>query len=283
MMRALGRTTTVASMAALIGASPLAAQYRQPATVPTVLALAMLGPYSELTGEKLRFFVGHAPDGWPSALLPAAPAEIVGGTAMGPSRALVYRSPRRTDAVPEYQRALARAGFVRRGADTPQRGFTSDRYSALPAYCSGTNSALVVQIDSTATTRTVLVSLSPRAMSMCDAAVEQSPESIHSLLELPALTAPAGSVARAEGTSYGGDNMQTSARLDTLLSTDALLSHYARQLADAGWRTGERTAGAGTATQRLSARDSRGEPWSGVLMVITAGDGRDVVLRMRHE
>ena len=64
------------------------------------------------------------------------------------------------------------------------------------------------------------------------------------------------------------------------MSIADLLAHYAAQLQSAGWTVGERLLGETMGAQAVTARDSHGEPWRGMLSVVPTGAMRDVRLSM---
>jgi hypothetical protein len=87
--------------------------------------------------------------------------------------------------------------------------------------------------------------------------------------------------ANRSGSGWGRDYIEQSARVDTTLSASAILDHYARQLGAAGWTVGAHPlVDGGTAMQRVTSRDKKGEEWQGALVVITSGPQREVTLRM---
>lgn len=54
-------------------------------------------------------------------------------------------------------------------------------------------------------------------------------------LMLPKLSAPAGSTVNLSGTGNSGDGVTQTARIETKLSRQAVVDHYAEQLRQAGW------------------------------------------------
>lgn len=280
----LRRSCGIASMAIVIGPCTLAAQQDEPATIPTALASALLGPYLVSFGGRVHYVVARSPDGWPSALNPPRPAETVGGTTIGPFRATVYRYPRSADAMREYRRLLASAGYAPGGSPRAKGGFTSGTRFEPFSYCGHSNDVSLAEGDSTSTTRSIVVVLVPTAMlSGCGGSASDQEVARQAYLELPSMTAPPGATAQPSGTgtstSQGTARIETSVLVSTSMSADSVLAHYAGQLRAAGWQVGERLAGNGMAMQLLSVHD-KGNDWSGSLVVITVGDRHDVSLRM---
>lgn len=265
-----------------LGAGPLNAQQTEPATIPTALANALIAPYGRLFGARPHFVVARAPGGWPATLRPPAPAELIGGMTFGPMLAVVYRFPRQVNAEDAVQRVLAGAGFARAAAaGEPRGGFTSGHAPESTAWCGASGVANVQEVDSTATTRSVLVTLisGQAVMTLCDRSVSPS-DRMKPPLEIPTLSAPPGVTASADGMGWSGETMRTSVHIDTTVSPDVLLEHYVRQLTDAGWQVGKRLSDGGTALQPLSVRDANGRAWVGALTLVTAADRRTLMLDM---
>ena len=97
----------------------------------------------------------------------------------------------------------------------------------------------------------------------------------------PALEAPAGS--RTVGTSGGGgspDTRETSTTLQTSLTPQQLLAHYAAQLQKSGWSVGAALAGDSLSAQRVSAKDTKGREWTGALTVVSMRSESHVTVQM---
>ena len=97
----------------------------------------------------------------------------------------------------------------------------------------------------------------------------------------PALEAPAGS--RTVGTSGGGgspDTRETSTTLQTSLTPQQLLAHYAAQLAKSGWSVGTALTGDSLSAQRVSAKDTKGREWTGALTVVSMHSESHVTVQM---
>jgi hypothetical protein len=84
----------------------------------------------------------------------------------------------------------------------------------------------------------------------------------------------------ADGTGWSGDDIRTSVSVDTTVSADSLLGHYAAQLRAAGWQLGQRLSDGTNALQPLSVRDASGKQWVGTMTLVTAADRRSVTLNM---
>lgn len=282
-MRVSSRAVATATMlVSLVSPRATCAQQIEPATIPTVLATALVAPFTSMFGKQPHFVLAHTPDGWPTDLSTSAPATLVGGFSLGPLHSAIYRYPRRVDAVKAYERVLAGAGFTRgMSMDRPHGGFTSEAPREMPAWCRNDGSVTVTVVDSNATTRSLLVTYVSDRETFGPCAPPPSPsESWKPPLEIPSLTAPSGVTASAGGTGWSGENMRTSVNVDTTISADSLLEHYARQLAAAGWQMGKRLSDGSTALQPLSFRDARGKEWVGALTLIMGADSRTVTLNV---
>lgn len=272
--RVLAATTLIGVLA-----TPLAAQQREPAAIPTVLAKALISPFFGVLGRQPRFVVGRAPTGWKSSLDAGASVKVVGGVDMGSFRAVVYRFSS-SEAVTAYRERLLHSGFTPSALQSPRGGFTSGETQHPEQFCGPDGIVIVSEVDSSRTSRSVLVTLLSQA-----AATEacRSPDVMGERpapLDIPPLTAPVGATANPEGTGWSGNNMSTSVRLDTALSSGEILDHYVGQLARAGWTAGPRLVDATRAMQMVSAYGRDGRIWSGALMVITADTRRSANLSM---
>lgn len=272
----------VISLIATPGASPLVAQQGEPAMIPTALAIALTGPYARMFEERPHFVVGRSPEGWPAALEAPAPAALVGGLTFGPLRSVVIRYPATVDPSNEYRQLLQRAGYtLGRNPMMPQGGFTSREPLDFAAYCSKDGVVTITDADSSATMRSILVTFaSPPASSPACGDPSMMPGRYEFPVTLPALVPPPGISAHARGMSRSGDEFSTSVQLDTTLAAPALLDHYARQLARAGWTVGKRFADRNTGLQSIATRDSTGTAWSGALVLFTSGAQRTLRLTM---
>jgi len=271
----------VAGAVALLAAltSPLAAQQREPATIPTVLAKSMISPFFGELGTP-HFVVGQLPSGWKATLDAGAAAKVVGGVSIGSFRSVIYRFPS-ADAVSEYRQRLRRSGFSPAGVERPRGGFTSAEPPEGAQLCGADGIVTVSQVDSSATSRSVRVTLLsvPAAIAMCGRGADRA-DGRSAPLDIPPLTAPVGVATQAKGSGWGNDNMYTSAQVDTTLSAVAVLDHYIGQLTRAGWTAGARLADATTGVQPITVRDRNGKAWTGALTVITIGAHRSVTLSM---
>jgi len=252
--------------------------------IPTVLARAISLPAIAMMGESPHYTVGRAPVGFPVALLPAKPAQIVGGSTIGFFITTVFQYPRSIDAVATYEAFLKQAGYGAPrslGLDERRHGFVSDNEPmSAHTFCGDSGTVGVAQIDSTQTSRSIVV------LSIRDPGVHNSCNPAELIgftqpLDIPLLRPPPGVQATAGGSGYGSDNVQTSVRLDTTLTAIATLTHYARQLAAAGWTVADRPAtGDGIAMRALKVKTAKGEQWSGALIVLTGSSQREVLLHM---
>jgi hypothetical protein len=272
---------TVALLASVVAAPALRAQ-GEPATIPTVLASALLGGIGEIAGAGPHFVVDRVPPSWPSALVPPAGARVVGGVTFGPMRMAVFRYPRAVDPIASFEPVAKRAGFKPFDTRSDVPGFALERRPEPAMFCGDSGSLAIVRIDSTATMRTVGVTIMrDREAAGCGTGAMETVKERGAPLQIPTLHAPRGVAVRPGSRGWSNDSMELSAQLDTTLSADAMLAHYSAQLTAAGWKAlGAPARAEGMAAQQLSTRDASGTDWRGAVFVITVGDRRDVLLRM---
>jgi hypothetical protein len=259
---------------ALMLAAPVAHGQRQ-TMVPVALANALWGGFASETGMVPRFTVGRAPADFPRALIPGAPWTVVGGVEFGPLRATLFEGPGSRDLATEYSALVTRSGYRRIVFGDETGGFMDRQRPSM--YCADSTLVSIMPGDSTATTRTLLVHWVPSSQGCADGRTEGR----HAPLEIPTLRAPTGTRAFRRGSAWGEDYVEQNAQLDTTMSVAATIEHYTRQLVAAGWTVvGRPLLDAGTGMQRLAMRDEKGTQWNGILAVITAGEQRDLSLRM---
>jgi hypothetical protein len=197
-------------------------------------------------------------------------------------RMTVYRFPRSIDPIASYTPVLSRAGFKPFPTQTNDGGFVSQHRREPTMFCGGAASLGIVELDSTATTRTLVASLMTGGNSAPCATMSSTPTArSNEPLAIPPLHAPRGVAVRPGSRGWSNDAMELSAQLDTTISTDAILAHYASQLTAAGWKAlGAPSRAEGVAAQQLSTREASGAEWRGAVFVVTVGNRRDVMLRM---
>jgi hypothetical protein len=82
------------------------------------------------------------------------------------------------------------------------------------------------------------------------------------------------------GSSWTGSRRTIEATLRTTMAADSILYHYTSQLVAGGWKAeGLPAITGGVAVQRFSFRDGQ-DAWTAALIVLTAGDRREVVLEL---
>jgi hypothetical protein len=92
----------------------------------------------------------------------------------------------------------------------------------------------------------------------------------------PPLTPPAGVLQLGGGSGWSGSSGEITTQLRTTLAPDSILAHYAPQMAAGGWTAeGKPAVVQGLAIQRFVSRQN-GDKWFAALVVMEAGDLRDV-------
>lgn len=274
----ISRSTCSIGVAALtlLFAAPSARAQRDPATIPTSLAAAVLG--STEMGMTPHFTVGRPPAGWPNALMPGAPWKVVGGVELGPLRMTLFEGPRSRDLAVEYTALVTRAGFHEAAfGDEVRGGFVSG--PPPRSYCSDTSLVAIIPRDSTATTRSLLVHyVSGDAGHAC---ADARGDGRHAPIEIPPLHAPAGARTSNGSSGWSMNSVEQAVTLDGAIPAAEVLDHYTRQLVAGGWTAAAPPlVVAGSGVQALSLRDKNGAEWFGMLAVITTGEQRSVTLKM---
>ena len=255
----------------------------QPETIPTVLARAM-AIESEMFG-KAQYIVGSTPSGWPATLVPPG-AKIVGGGVIGDAASFhmqtaVFEIGNSGNARAVLGGLIASAGY---GPPTATRveGFAlgSGPSAVDPRLCKESTLATFDVVDSSQMAVVVAIRLidgQAGKQNCAPQSVRPAPGRLP--ITVPTMTPPAGAMSFAGGSSWGNSGGTTSSTLRTTLSADSILYAYTAQLVKAGWKAEGRPAiGDGISAQRFSFRDS-GANWSAALVIMTAGDLRDVRLQ----
>ena len=249
-------------------------------SLPADLVTALLGGPGAMGASGFQYYVGAPPPGWPSALVPAPPAVMVGG--MKGSRQLTAVFADSTARLPlsAYLKRIEDAGWTKPAADNAagfqlgdgQYGFwCSDSARVTASLNPGAGSMAYVRVTYLPMPRGTCVP-TPRA-----SAVRSRP----SLLTLPVLRPPAGARFTTSGGSSGSNSLASSTRLiDATIDAAQVLAHYSAQLTAAGWRTFAPTLDATFVAQLFEARDDSGTTWRGTLLVVPNGTTRDVTLMM---
>jgi hypothetical protein len=283
LMRTTHRSLLVVLFATMI-ASAAAAQ-SQPPTIPTGLAIALLGWPDARTTTSIS--VGRAPDGLDAAYIPPAPVTIVGGAAMGSTRSVVLAYPTTdVDALESYSSFLVAHGWNRPSWPARRGGFVSSDDATMRNGWLCRDSLRVTVLPAAGTpagAKWIKASFySDVDGQRCGGPMPTGMP--RDELEFPTLVAPPGArMLNGSGGGGGGGSRSLSTRLQTTLSIPALLDHYTAQLQKAGWTIGARLVGDGLGMQAVETRDAEGRSWRGALSVITASQAQDIELRMARD
>jgi hypothetical protein len=259
---------------------------QEPAKIPIVVAQAMA--FSFL--GRPQFFDGQMPPDWPAALVPPGAkvlgGGVVGNVAMYRMRAVVFEFDPGFSMRQVFEPILARAGYAQRAPEAARPrdgGFveTAPPPSPNQAYCNGSSAATFGAVDSTHAPHVVALYLidGEAGRQMCTA--RQPAAGSHTFpVTVPPLAPPSGTMSVGSGSSWGGSGGDMTSSLRTTMPADSILAHYSKQLVAGGWKPEGRPAvGDGVGAQRFSFREGQ-DPWTGTLIVIEAGDRRDVILRV---
>ena len=219
---------------------------RQPASIPTELATALLGVGG--LGGDAQILVGEMP-GWVAARLPLPKrAEVLGSAFFGTTAVSVVKYPSDADTVLRiFERELLPAGW-KAAPPMPQYGggfrpSTADpvsRSSRMLTLCGEGRAILMVapgrqRSGSTTVTLRHMISVAP-GYSPCSPATarpagfERSPFPV---LYNPPNTETGMAQCYAAGSSVGSSS--TGTRLRTAMTPEVILEHYGKQLQDSGW------------------------------------------------
>lgn len=287
------RHSAAVLLAITVGCPELNAQ-AQPASIPTVLAQAMFLDFGGMVG-KPAYLVGRVPADWPVELIPAG-AAIVGGGTVGNAdffrtSTAVFELPGRDDPMLTMSAMAARAGYAAvpprpRAAEGGFMESSRPRKSAEPL-CKGKSRVLGFALaDSVTASRVIVATIiegeaaaqtcaaRPDYSSMRNGIPRNGPKNI------PALESPTGTMGQQTGSSWSGSSGEIRSYLRTTMPVDSIVTHYTKQLVAAGWKVdGAQLANQGVGMQKFTFRDGE-DAWSGMLIVLAAGDRRDIGLRL---
>ena len=263
------------------------AQEQNPATIPTELALALLGGGEYESGRRAtRIFVGHAPDGVPQKLTSFEGGTIIGGARFAQSSvAVIAFTLPPNQVLLSADRELRARGLTPPPPPAPDRGgFVSNNYSPWGnLYCA--DSAAITLGAAAAPNGGTYLKVSytrNQQFSACTRQVRSSFAEVE--FKFPALLPPPGMLSRSSGSGMGGGNASASAVLTGPLKPADLVAHYRLQLDAAGWRTRPPVAsGDDAALAYVEAADSTGAPWRGIMTAMQSGPSEvEVEIKMRR-
>jgi hypothetical protein len=232
------------------GKEPLVAQ---PVAVPIDLATALISSGGMTSTDVPRILVGSAPE-WvmPRIVVPKG-AHVLGSTFQGTGMLTIVNVPLASETVI----ADLKAPLMEHGWKTPPVMQQSNFGGFRPAPPASSDAPItrVVLCDAGQQLNASLVRRDAKSADIAYRISASTPNSICNPPQLPmsmtsmrspwpSLYNPAGAAdARMTGDCSAtlGGSQGTNTTLRTALSSDAILDHYAKQLADSGWKTqGER-------------------------------------------
>lgn len=286
---AIRRAGAVAAMvlAAAMASRALPAQapaHRQPATVPTAVAVAMTTTTSPFDAP--RYFNGATPTGWPGALVPAG-ATVVGGGALGDSltfrvRVAVFDIGADANAAEVGRDVMRKAGFVpgpREGGPNEGGFVATEPGERVGPYCNGSAAALFSVVDSAQSPSVVSIHLldGPGGWSACGPRRAPNPSG-QALITIPTMSPPRGGVLQPGGSSSNDERGQVRATLRTTMPADSVLAHFSAQLVAGGWLLdGSPALGEGVSAQRFFVREGK-DGWTAALIVLRVEDRHEIRL-----
>src|SRR5689334_19560843 len=116
-----------------------------PSALPVPLVNALFNSRGSLWGIRPEYFVGALPSWFPAALVPPAPARIVGSMLVGNEIVAVFSSADSTRRLAaDFEQIFVRAGFVR-PKPAPGSGF-SPGYGSSTSFCSDSASVSAQEV-----------------------------------------------------------------------------------------------------------------------------------------
>jgi hypothetical protein len=257
--------------------APSVGAQSSPAMLPEPLVNALIGSLDGIGyGGPPQYFVGTLPTGYPASLVPAGPVSVLGGARSGSKIVvLLADSTRRLSTV--IQDLVQSSGYLRPPA-TPGSGFSS----ASGPYAFFCRDSTTVSVDNVMSGAREVARVMYRVNRGRQCSDLVPPPFIAKALKLPPLKPFPGAQVSSSGGGSGDREVDSRAvATGTALEPAALLAHYAAQLVEAGWKSGEPAIGARVAAQFLEATDDAGKHWQGTIMVSGSSTAMDLAIIMR--
>lgn len=254
------------------GPATLAAQ-GQPDAIPIALVHALM------QSSATRITVGALPAGWPSDLVPAAPAGVFGGSEQRGTLVAVFADSTGSP-LARFQDRLEGAGWTRPTLARGE-GFMSSG-TAGSFYCRDSMRVSPVMIRGGAAPHLLHVRLYKAGSERSCGGDPMPPRPREAtVLTIPTLTPPAGASMQGSGSGSGMTGVNTGGVVtDATRGGAALATHFAAQLKAAGWTVATPIADGRVAAVALDARDSTAAPWHGVLLIVSRGSRHSATLTM---
>ena len=242
-------------------------------TLSKELALRLFSNPSYPEGDVADIFIGELPESL-AAELPLPPnAQVVGALLYQDNRAQVVLD---TQQPPERVTDFFKQQQGWRGVGSSEsRGFVDAQSNQPTSFCNDdTGRALEIATIRSDRTTDVRLNLSEDLYGLCseEGAFEGSGFSdAMSSTPMPALTTPENALLSGSGESSDDISAIAKGTLETALSPQEVVAHYAEQLPSQGWQVGERDQAGQQAWQTFSFSDDQGA-WQGYLVAIALPD-----------
>jgi len=247
--------------------------------VPAAIAVAAAEPFARMLGGEVRFTVDSAPDGWPKSLVPSPPARVLGGAGYGVAQIVLLDLPEPTDrAMSSFASLLIRAGWWPGKLDPRSQAMQP----STRLYCAESAFMSVTPRDSSAAHTTLEATHILTKGGMFSPGCDSSDHTliIRADVSIPLLRAPDGAAIVSQAASMSAGSAEFTSTVKSSLAADALLDHYAAQIADKGWALGRRLTAKGAAMQLIERRHES-QHWFGIVTVGALGDEYDVGVHVR--
>ena len=194
----------------------------------------------------------------------------------------VFAFPAQSNPNEVLREILIRAGYTRHDPEPVHAGggFVGTEPSTPAAqYCKGSTLATFGTVDSSQALLFVALHLLDGEAGRQNCAPQRDRfTTAHFPVTVPRLSPPTGAMAFGGGSNWSGSGGNMESSLRTTLPVDSILLNYTGQLVAGGWTAeGRSIVGDGIGVQRFSFREGQ-EPWTAALVIMTAGDRREVLL-----
>ncbi|MCC6242690.1 MAG: hypothetical protein IT353_07595 [Gemmatimonadaceae bacterium] len=259
-------------------AAPTAAA--APTTLPLPLVRALLNDRMNATTGGPQFYVGTLPPGFPAALVPPGPVQVIGSVHTEREMVIVLADSTRRLADVVVSNAMQNG--YQRPPTAMGRGFANTIEAS--GYLCGDNAMLnVAQLTGQERHVAKLYVSFGQSGACVPSAPYRMMQSDTTILALPSLTPPPGAHVSSGGGGRGRDGVDARAVVtQTSLSIEAVLAHYAAQLVAARWSADTPGLSQRAAVQYFEAADATGARWNGLLTATATNNTITVTLSMKR-
>lgn len=272
----------LATVLLLRTAAPSAAVQLDSLDVPMDLALALIGG----RGADSRILVGAIPAEAEPLINIGAEDRVVGSLVHPSGGTVVVEVPEpSSEALSRYVGHLERQGWTRAAMpQNDQGGFQTTSPFRQDTWCGDEYSIVGSTTEPDGGYLRIHYVRREAGRTLCDTGVLQGPRPRGSMgFRLPTLEPPPGAVVLGGGGGASDTSVDTEATIESELGIERIFTHFAEQLAAAGWIPDGRASADGIVVGRWRTQDADGAPAIGTLSIWSVPDPDSYVALLRMD